>query len=193
MVKRFKFSIEYAEDGTTFGTPTVKNLNWDTEMYSQLCWSYRNRIDLMMINYMSIIEKMLHEPDWEPELGHGTLVMIMNTCVISFDSVKPEGGLRAVFALQNDIDKLSFIQEGCNIDLCLDRHKGGNYYPCHIKMSIYPYIHNREVPPLMQKYLPMLSEVIQEIVRSMLSTLIPDGSDEDEPGRQRPMNSDKGI
>ena len=45
----------------------------------------------------------------------------------------------------------------------------------------------------MQKYLPMLSGVIQEIVRSMLNTLIPDGYDENEPGRHGPMNPEDRI
>lgn len=111
MVKDFKFSIEYAEDGTKFGSPTVKNLSWDTDMYSSLCWSYRTRIDLMMIDYMSIIEKMLHDPDWEPELGHGTLVMLVTNCIISFDPVKPNKGLKVIFALRNDIEHLSFIRK----------------------------------------------------------------------------------
>lgn len=89
----------------------------------------------------------------------------------------------------DEVDNLRYIQEGCNIQLFLDKSVGGKYYPCTVKVSMFPYIHNKEVPTFMQSYLPGLNEVCQEITRSMLYLLIPDGSeDEDEHGTHRPMN-----
>lgn len=63
MIKQFKLSLRFDNEGMMFGNPTTREIGWDSDMYNQLCWAYKDRVDLMMIDYMSIMEKLVREPN----------------------------------------------------------------------------------------------------------------------------------